>query len=125
MFKYFGHDKVFLLDGGLAAWKAANGPVESGASKPIQAEHPYSSSVQPELLVQAEQVLEFVNKKEGVLYDARGAAGYGQGHIPSAVNLTFAKCAEEGNYTVMCHQLIRSMYVGDKIINRSSNHPRN
>ena len=30
MFKYFGHKKVFVLNGGLRAWALANGKISCG-----------------------------------------------------------------------------------------------
>jgi 3-mercaptopyruvate sulfurtransferase SseA len=33
MFRAFGHDKVWVLDGGLPNWKANNYPVESDGSQ--------------------------------------------------------------------------------------------
>src|SRR6266536_3208660 len=32
LLRYFGHDDTSVLDGGLAAWRAADGPVEPGES---------------------------------------------------------------------------------------------
>lgn len=102
IFKYFGHQNVFVLDGGLAAWKDAKGAVETGSSEPLQAATVMryrSSTVHAPLVVNANQVLDFVNQKKGLIYDARGQAGYNQGHIPSAVNVAFTKCVEADNYT--------------------------
>jgi thiosulfate/3-mercaptopyruvate sulfurtransferase len=33
LLRYFGHDDASVLDGGLVAWTAADGPVGSGESK--------------------------------------------------------------------------------------------
>ena len=33
MFKYFGHNNVFILNGGLKAWRQANGRIERGDKK--------------------------------------------------------------------------------------------
>ncbi|MCS6930788.1 MAG: rhodanese-like domain-containing protein [Acetobacteraceae bacterium] len=35
MFRVFGHDKVAVLDGGLPAWRAAGGTIESGEPVPV------------------------------------------------------------------------------------------
>jgi thiosulfate/3-mercaptopyruvate sulfurtransferase len=34
MFRVFGHEKVAVLDGGLPAWRAAGGPIETGEPPP-------------------------------------------------------------------------------------------
>ena len=36
MFRVFGHDKVAVLDGGLPAWRAAGGTIESGEASPAE-----------------------------------------------------------------------------------------
>lgn len=35
MFRVFGHDGISVLDGGLPAWRAAGGPIESGEPAPV------------------------------------------------------------------------------------------
>ena len=39
MFKYFGHKKVFVLDGGLKAWAIVNGKIKSGPNKTTQTKY--------------------------------------------------------------------------------------
>jgi thiosulfate/3-mercaptopyruvate sulfurtransferase len=34
LLRHFGHDDVAVLDGGLAAWRAAGGPLQAGVEKP-------------------------------------------------------------------------------------------
>lgn len=40
LFRLFGHDAVSVLDGGLAGWKEAGYPVESGEATPVTEEEP-------------------------------------------------------------------------------------
>ena len=39
MFKYFGHKKVFILNGGFKAWMLVNGEIISGPVKIIKTKY--------------------------------------------------------------------------------------
>lgn len=100
-----GIPDVRILDGGLAAWKAAGGPVESGAVTPepgdvtVAHEDLYAGAL-PTL--RADELLD----RSGVLLDARAPERYrGEvepvdpvaGHIPGAKNLpSTSLLAEDG-----------------------------
>jgi thiosulfate/3-mercaptopyruvate sulfurtransferase len=94
--RWAGHNAVQVLDGGYAAWVAANRPVESGEPTPT----PGDFTVQPGQLrvLDAEQAAQLA--RAGVLLDARIAPRFrGEmepidrvaGHIPGAVNLPAAR----------------------------------
>ena len=56
LLRYFGHDDVSVLDGGLAAWTAAGFPVESGDSRYPPAT--FTATPHPELLASRRDVEE-------------------------------------------------------------------
>ena len=97
MLKWAGHDAVAVLDGGLQAWQAAGGAVESG--KPTS--HFQSNfELNPPLreLRTASQVQQALGSAQTVI-DARAPARYrGEvepldpvaGHIPGALNRLFS-----------------------------------
>lgn len=98
MLKWLGHDAVALLDGGLAAWQAANGATESGTCRQPT---PATFRVKPSLvtLVDAKAVGERLGRPEQTLVDARAPARFkGEtepldpiaGHIPGALNRVFS-----------------------------------
>ncbi len=99
LFRYFGHDKVAVLDGGLPAWLNAGGAVFSGGVAPDPGN--FTASVRPALFVSAEDVAASVDSASAALIlDARGAgrfrgesseprAGLRAGHIPGSTNLPF------------------------------------
>ncbi len=99
LFRYFGHDRVAVLDGGLPAWLREGGDVFNGDATPGRGN--FTASVRPELLVSAEQVAGVVESDSSVkVLDARGAgrfkgesaeprAGLRSGHIPGSVNVPF------------------------------------
>ncbi len=94
MLKWCGHEAVAVLDGGLAAWRAAGGPLESGAGKHGQAGN---FALQPALasLATVEQVLRSLGQADQTVIDARAEPRFrGEvepldpvaGHIPGALN---------------------------------------
>jgi thiosulfate/3-mercaptopyruvate sulfurtransferase len=101
MLKWAGHEAVALLDGGLAAWQAASGAVDTGPGTPKLASN-YAAA--PEL--RARTATEIIASRLGrisngmtqTILDARGAARFrGEvepldpvaGHIPGALNRPF------------------------------------
>jgi len=92
LLRYFGHERVALLDGGLAAWLAAGRPLAAGTETPME---PGDFEARPGAMpvIDADQAAELA--KTGVLIDARAPERYrGEsepmdpvaGHIPGARN---------------------------------------
>ena len=111
MFKYFGHDDVSILNGGLMAWQTEQFPVESGQVNPKKPTHQYKSDPQPHLVVNAKQVLEQIDDPNVQILDARGHArfhaqvqeprpGVRGGHIPQSINVPYAHIVEEQDHSV-------------------------
>ena len=94
-FKYLGHDKVAILNGGYKAWTAdKSNPVQQGASKPFSVT--FTPNVRANLLASTDAVNK--NLKDGSVYiDARPASqfkGFKKhpkavrfGRLPGAVSL--------------------------------------
>jgi thiosulfate/3-mercaptopyruvate sulfurtransferase len=91
MLRWAGHRAVSVLDGGLGAWKAAGGALESGSAAPVAATGPYpvADSLVPS--VDADMLLKSLGRV--TLLDARAGERYrGEvepldaraGHIPGA-----------------------------------------
>ncbi|CAN0007737.1 unnamed protein product [Discosporangium mesarthrocarpum] len=128
-FKCFGHEKVHVLNGGLPAWVAEGGAVETGEQKTVST-RPSSGLVQasgnawklrqkgfqaklnPSMLRSWRQVLEQINggKDMGQIVDARPLArflgqvpeprpGLAAGHMPGALCVPFSSVLEEGDPT--------------------------
>ena len=99
MLKWLGHDAVALLDGGLAAWKAAGGALASGpAPSPTPAEFAVKAALR-QLLLTAD-VSAALGRPEQTIVDARAGARFrGEmepldpvaGHIPGALNRPFTE----------------------------------
>jgi thiosulfate/3-mercaptopyruvate sulfurtransferase len=94
LLRYFGHDETSVLDGGLIAWTAAGGPVESGESAYPPAS--FTARPRPELLASLADVREISENGSACLVNAlspdafrgEGPSAYSRpGRIPGSVNV--------------------------------------
>lgn len=95
LLRWLGHDRVAVLDGGLAAWKSAGYPLETPRPEPISKQLPWRSAMG---VVSAGEVLENLDRRAFQLVDARAPDRFrGEnetldpvgGHIPGAINRFF------------------------------------
>lgn len=87
-----GHRDVRMLNGGLAAWQAAGGEVETGSPAPhagTPPSDPYPIEPHPDALAQLTEVAAQLGKPAAAIVDARTSQEYAEGHIPGAVNLNY------------------------------------
>jgi thiosulfate/3-mercaptopyruvate sulfurtransferase len=91
--KYYGHDRVAVLDGGFNRWKALDLPLTDVV--PEVRERTFTARERPSLRVEAEEVLDRIGGRQSVIVDARDPAQYTGairrgargGHVPTAVNI--------------------------------------
>ncbi|MDG6093938.1 sulfurtransferase [Acetobacter sp. AN02] len=99
LFRLFGHEKVFILDGGRPAWEAAGGECVTG-SVPVAEKKVYETRPKMSRLSGAGDMLRNIDTKNALVLDARpqarfeGAApeprpGLASGHIPGSRNLPY------------------------------------
>ena len=104
-FRIFGAKNVYILDGGLPAWKAENRPTESGAAnaKPKT----FNAEMDTYAVAIAEDVQMALNEKKVQVVDARPAGrfagrdpeprpGLRGGHMPGAFNVPSSELVENG-----------------------------
>jgi thiosulfate/3-mercaptopyruvate sulfurtransferase len=98
----YGHDKIYVLDGGLDKWKAEGRPLTKVFPSMDSSE--FEVEVNEEYFVDMEEVKDLKDKGNVILLDARPAATYeGQGvwirpgHIPGSVNLPWASLMDANN----------------------------
>jgi thiosulfate/3-mercaptopyruvate sulfurtransferase len=91
--RYYGHDRVRVLDGGWPRWQREGRPVADAV--PTYASAVFTPRLRPQWRATAEQVLAVLGRPDTILVDARDEAQYTNavqrgprgGHIPGAVNL--------------------------------------
>lgn len=118
---YLGFDMPFVLDGGLAAWKAAGGEIERAmrvTASPVPATAgtpatPVPPSPRSDVLATKDDVLAMLGKPDVVLIDTRPASDYAAGHIPGAINLDYTANGTGGtpNFWKSPEEL-RALYAG-------------
>ncbi|WP_159990318.1 sulfurtransferase [Pelistega ratti] len=97
MLRWLGFEHVQVLDGGIKAWKAANGGIETGIAPALP---PVQCALRDSLVktYTAEQVLANIQSPQFTLLDARAPERYRgdvepmdpvAGHIPHAINHPF------------------------------------
>ncbi|MER3439002.1 MAG: hypothetical protein C4346_16220 [Chloroflexota bacterium] len=91
-----GHADVRVLNGGLPAWIASGGPVETGPAHAPPAPHPYAGKPDESAIATLDEVKAALDDPDVVLVDARSPAEYAAGHIPGAINVEFTQNAEPG-----------------------------
>jgi len=106
LLRWIGHDDVQVLDGGLGAWRAAGGAIETGTDPPASPS-PVPLVARPGSMrtVTADDILAGL---DAVLVDARAGERYRgetepvdpvDGHIPAAVNVpTAGNLAPDGTF---------------------------
>ena len=80
--EFFGHPNVWMLDGGIQAWKAAGGMTTTAAVAPKAAT--FKTTERPEVLATAGDVLRSLNKKEIAILDTRSSGEYLGTHVRAA-----------------------------------------
>lgn len=109
-FRYFGHQEVAVLDGGLPKWLNEGRPVEDGEAHPE--ERHFTARVNSFILRDRAQMLDNVNRRAEQVVDARGAGrfegrdaeprqGLRSGHIPGSRNLPFTEVVEPTTQTLL------------------------
>ncbi len=101
LLRYYGHDRVFILNGGIDSYIKAGGPL----TRELPPEHDsgFTPVPRPELIATRDEI-----KTGGLnMVDVRGAERYRgevepidpkKGHIPGAKNLPYTKLTENGRF---------------------------
>lgn len=100
-----GHERVAVLDGGVAAWRAAGLPVESGVV--VRNARDVHVTLDRDAVVWVDELQRRLAGGDVLLLDARGAARYrGEeepidpvaGHVPGALNRPFSSNLADGRF---------------------------
>lgn len=101
LFKYMGHQQVFILNGGLPAWENHNLPIANTYYKATKTGN-FLAKKQENWFADKEFVLSQLHIDSTKIMDARGTgrflgtspeprAGVRSGHIPNSINIPFEK----------------------------------
>lgn len=98
----FGHDSIYVLDGGLDKWKEEGKPITK--TFPAVEESGFVVQVQTDFYIDYTTFKEIKDRHDVIVLDARPPAAYeGQafwikpGHIPGAINLPWASLMDDKN----------------------------
>ena len=119
MLRYFGHEDVAVLDGGLPKWLSENRPVESGPS-PVKERH-FTPRMNGFILRNFAQVEANIASRREQLLDARPAGrfagteaeprpGLKAGHIPGSLNLPVGETFDPESKTVLPAKVLRAKF---------------
>jgi thiosulfate/3-mercaptopyruvate sulfurtransferase len=119
MFRYFGHEDVAVLDGGLPKWLNEGRPVEDGPAHPE--ERHFTPRINSLLLRERAQMLDNLTRKAEQVLDARGPgrfegrdaeprAGLRAGHIPGSKNLPFNVVVDPENQTLLDNAVLKTRF---------------
>ena len=118
-FRVFGHDRVAVLDGGLARWRQQGRPLDA---EPAQARpRTFSAGFRPELVRDLEQVRALLGRPGAQILDARGAGrfqgtepeprpGVRGGHMPGSLNLPYKTLCDEASFCLKPAAELEALY---------------
>lgn len=121
--RFFGHDRVSILDGGFAQWTREARPVEKGRGAEGGAPTPFAAKPRPELVRDLDQVAALLDRPGAQILDARSAArfdgaapeprpGCRSGHIPGSANLPFDALVDPGTGAMRPPDELRALFEG-------------
>jgi thiosulfate/3-mercaptopyruvate sulfurtransferase len=104
-FRIFGARNVYILDGGLPAWKAEGRPTEAGTVKPSK--KTFNAEMNTGAVAMLSDVQMALNDQSAQVVDARSAGrfagrepeprtGLRSGHMPGAFSVPFTEIVENG-----------------------------
>lgn len=107
MFKAMGHEAVFVLNGGLPAWRQKGNEVVSDLAYSVT-QGDFIATPKTHLFADRQEVLDNIQTKQKQVLDARSNArflgnapeprqGVRSGHIPNAKNLPFTDLIADGH----------------------------
>lgn len=130
VFKLFGHRDVRIMNGGRAKWIAEGRPLTREVPSYPQGNYVAPPRNDAEIRAFRDQVLEFVRQRKGVLVDVRSPQEYtGErthmpdypqegtlrgGHIPTAVNIPWARAVNEDS-TFKSVEELRDLYASQGV----------
>lgn len=119
LFRYFGHQKVAVLDGGLPKWLAEQRATEAGEPT-ATGERSFQVNVHTRKVRGLGDVLEAIERDDTLILDARAAnrfdgstaearPGVASGHIPGSQNLPYSRLLRS-DHTLQPAETLRTLF---------------
>lgn len=119
MFRVFGHDRVRVVDGGLARWEQLHFPVNSQQPSPVR--KIFKAHYRPELVFNLMEMSLAQRTNSRQIIDARSADSFlGQrgltdstlqpGHIPGSINIPYASLTDSEQQTLLPKQKLQIIF---------------
>ena len=108
LFRYFGHDKIFIMQGGVKNWENNGGNITNG-NVVLEKGNYIASAERKELVVNLDQMILASQNKENVILDARSRKRFlgealeprpnlPSGHIPNSKSLPSSDLINKDGY---------------------------
>ncbi|KAL4223295.1 hypothetical protein ACF0H5_016766 [Mactra antiquata] len=107
-FKYFGHENVSILDGGLQKWLNLNLPVTVTSTECKRGD--FVVKINRPIYKSFEDVKANTESKVFQVIDSRTSSAYTDGHIPEAFNLTMVDLINTEDGVLKSEQDIHSLF---------------
>ena len=116
LFRLYKHKNVSVLNGGMKAWKAINGPISNKITKIYKSN--YMASIDHNILATYEDVKSLYNNKDYQIVDVRSFGrfsgkeeeprpGLQKGHIPYSINIPFNLLINDHGYLIDKDEIIK------------------
>jgi thiosulfate/3-mercaptopyruvate sulfurtransferase len=121
--KYYGHERVVVLNGGLSKWKRENLPLVD--TIPVYAHATFTPVVHPELRATAEDVLQLLGQQGVALIDARESGQYTgalvrksgrPGHIPGTLNIPREEVIDSSTGTFRSNEELAQVFTASHVL---------
>ena len=118
MFRFFGHENVSVLDGGLPKWIKEGNKISSSPVTPSPTT--FVCNRQPRLVKSLNDIKEIVKGEKGQIIDARSLGRFNgtepeprpsmrSGHMPGAISLPFTKFLDPESKTYISNEKINHL----------------
>ena len=128
LFRYFGHNNILILKGGIKNWKNCNGAVSNEKINPVQGDFE-ANMERKELVVNLDQMISESKNNSKLILDARSEKRYlgeakeprpelPSGHIPNSKSLPASDLISSNGYLKSLEEL--NEYFLNKNINKKN-----
>lgn len=119
MFRFFGHENVAVLNGGLPKWERESLPLETGRVQPMPGI--FKATPHPELVTSWEVVQNNIKEQMFQFTDLRSAgrflgteaeprAGLKSGHVPGSMNVPWNELVHSTNKTMLPPEQLKARF---------------